>query len=506
MELSKQSSLFKNGQPGFYAALALLFALGIGFRLLNLTNPPLDFHAWRQLRSAVVARDMFYTWDRGADPTLRLKAQTLSGVERLEPNLTEAAVALVYLVVGSEHLWISRIVTTLFWVIGGLALFALARRMTSNDGALVALAYYLLLPFGNTVSRAFIPEPLMIMWILLACYAAYRWSEAPSWAWAIATGILSGLAILTKVFAVFPLGFAILFLLLASKKLGKLVSDPQTWVMGALAGLIPALYYILPSPSAGGSYLTNWTLPYLHRLTDIWFYISWLNRLNTYFNLAVVLIGAAAILVLPKRARALCLGLWLGYIVTGAMVPSLILSHIYYNLPLVPILALSLAPIGTLLLSNIGRQGRTWQILFLGTALVAIGYSVFLSRKEVTAQDFRSEPARWLALSQKLPADSNIIGLTDDYNMRMRYYGWRFVQQYPQATDQDMARLSGREFDETAENWDYFTARTEGYDFFIITLMDELDKQPYLKNILSNNYPIYDQGEGYIIFDLRQRK
>jgi hypothetical protein len=172
----------------------------------------------------------------------------------------------------------------------------------------------------------------------------------------------------------------------------------------------------------------------------------------------------------------------------------------------VPILALSLAPIGNLLLGNIARQDRPWQLLFLGATLVAVAYSVFLSRKDVTAQDFRSEPARMQRLSYKIPADSIVIGLTEDYNMRMRYYGWRFIQQYPHATDQDMARLSGRDFDPTEENWDYFTSRIEGYDFFVITLMDELDNQPYLKNILFNHYPIYDQGEDYIIFDLRQQK
>lgn len=152
-------SFFEQWKPGLPITLFILFGLGIGFRLLNLTNPPLDFHSWRQLRSAVVARALYYTWDREADPETREKAQALSGVERLEPFLTEAVVAGIYLIIGSERLWVSRIVTTFFWMAGGVVLYALARRISSTDGAVLALAYYLLLPFGNTVSRAFFPSP-----------------------------------------------------------------------------------------------------------------------------------------------------------------------------------------------------------------------------------------------------------------------------------------------------------------------------------------------------------
>src|SRR5512140_858440 len=111
-----------------------------------------------------------------ADPKLH---QSLRGLD--EPAITEGLVAISYLVAGGEYLWISRIWTTLFWVLGGLALFALVSRMTSEDGAVIALGYYLLLPFGSTTTRAFLPEPMMVMWILLALYAIYRWVESSTW-------------------------------------------------------------------------------------------------------------------------------------------------------------------------------------------------------------------------------------------------------------------------------------------------------------------------------------
>ncbi len=195
--------------------LLVLFGLGIGFRLLNLTNPPLDIHAWRQYGSAAIARRLYYQMLPNANPTVRQNAIGMAPPVT-EPPLTESLVAFSYLVTGGEHLWIIRIWTTLFWVVGGLALFALVRRMTSDDGGVIAVGYYLLLPFGNTTTRAFLPEPLMIMWIILALYAIHRWIEGQKWKWAIATGISCDLAVLTKVFAVFPLIPAFVLIVLTS--------------------------------------------------------------------------------------------------------------------------------------------------------------------------------------------------------------------------------------------------------------------------------------------------
>ncbi|MBU2610112.1 MAG: glycosyltransferase family 39 protein [Chloroflexi bacterium] len=497
------STLFGRSRILLYTCLIVLFALGIGFRLLNLPNPPLDIHAWRSLGSAAFARGLYYQMSPNADPQLRQQAIGLAAATgHDEPTITETLVALSYLVAGGEYLWIFRLWTTLFWVIGGVALFALVRRMTSVDGAMVALGYYLLLPFGNTTTRCFLPEPLMVMWIILALFALYRWVESQTWKWTITAGVLAGLAVLTKVFAVFPLAPAIILVNLSAFGFRRTVTNLKFWIMVALAGVIPAAYYIFPNPQSGGGYLGVWVLPFLGRLKDITFYISWLHHLNGSFNLAIVLIAIASTFLLKKRWRAMCLGLWIGYGLLGAAVPELIYSHMYYNLPLVAIIAISLGPISALVLGKISEQGRLWRVLFFGVALVGVGYSVFMSRKEVVAVDYRAEPEKWRELAAKIP---NVLtaGLTEDYGMELNYYGWKFSLPYPYSFDQDMSRMAGHEFDVTADNLAYFKNHVGDSGFFVITMLNELDAQPYLKKILYDNYPIYAQGDWYIIFDLR---
>ena len=40
--------------------MLILFGLGFAIRMVDLTDPPLDFHPTRQLRSAIIARSMYY--------------------------------------------------------------------------------------------------------------------------------------------------------------------------------------------------------------------------------------------------------------------------------------------------------------------------------------------------------------------------------------------------------------------------------------------------------------
>ncbi len=502
IEKEPPSSFFGRSRWLVSITVLVILVLGLGFRLMRFDNPPLDVHGWRWLRSAITARGFYYELSPNSDPEIKQQAILISAAfPYSEPPIMEGIVALSYVVAGGEQLWFSLIWTSLFWTIGGLALFLLAKKITSIDGAVVALAYFMLLPFGNTETRAFLPEPLMVMFIFLALYSSYRWAESLSWKWSIATGLLAGLAILTKIFAVFPLVPAIFLICLGSFGLRRLIKNPQAWLVLILSILIPASYYVFPDIQAGSNYLSTWSLPFLHRLLDITFYIGWLHMINANFNLAIVLIGIASISLLERRGRWLVLGLWIGYVLLGLSFPTLIASHIYYDLPLVGITAISLAPLGMLLLSKIAKQGFFWQALFISAALIAIGYSVFMSRKAIVAYDFRKEPQKWEELGALLPG--RVIGLTDDYNMRLAYFGNKVITGFMHYYDWAMVEMSGKEFDVNSPNQEFFQSKVKDYDYFVVTLLREFELQPYLKDILYDQYPIFIQSDWYVVFDLR---
>ena len=485
--------------------LAALLLAGLGLRLIALDNPPLDLHAWRQLRSANIARAVYYRIQPQADPEVRALANYLgSTYQILEPNLFEHLVGYTYRLVGKEYLPIARLYSILFWLVGGFVLAHMLRRMVGDWGALAGLAYFLFLPFGVQHSRVFLPEPLMILFILLALWAVYRSTEpAASGRWMISAGLFAGLAILVKVYAVFLLVPGVGLFLLSAHGLRRLLRSRVFWATLALAIVIPAIYYIILAPGGGGAgYLQTWSLPYLHMLKDPLFYLSWLHKLTGAFNPVFLYAGLLGALLLPKPGCWMAVGLWIGYLVEGCTVPSLIRSHSYYNMPLVFVIAIGVAALGGVLWQFAQRKGWGWRLAVLAVLVAGLADTAFIARKPLVAVDYRSEPAFWLELGRSLPVDGELIALTEDYNTRLQYYGWRFAKSYLYADDFAMMAHSGNSIDLNAENLAMFREKVEGMRYFLITKMDELERQPYLQSILEEYYPAVIRTDRVLLYDL----
>jgi hypothetical protein len=162
----------------WFILFVILLALGGLLRLLDITDPPLDFQPSRQLRNSLVARDIYYSMLPTATTEQRDLASSFArSVGQYEPPVTESIVAVTYLITGGENFAAARIWSTLFWLVAGIALFDLARRAASQWAALLALAYYLVLPFSVQASRSFQPDPLMTSAFVIGIYFLYRWSE-----------------------------------------------------------------------------------------------------------------------------------------------------------------------------------------------------------------------------------------------------------------------------------------------------------------------------------------
>ncbi len=479
-------------------AVVLLLALGLGLRLYDLTDQPLDFHPTRQLRGALIARSMYYQMLPNADPQARQIAVGIANTTgQYEPSIVEKLVAMTYLALGREVLWVSRIYTSLFWLIGGVALYDLARRMTSYSGALVALAYYLILPFAVQASRSFQPDPGMVMWIILTVYALYRWGEKPSWKWAILAGALGGMAILTKVVAGYIVGGAAVAVVLSTLGLRRFWRNPQVWSMAVLMVAPSAIYYLGRSGRAS-DYFSGWTLSLSHLLLEPSFYARWLNLVQDLMGLWVLLLALVGVAISKKRERLLLLGLWVGYGLYGFFLPYQMYTHNYYHLQLVPIIALSLAPIGQLIIERVSKQPKTWQALAAAAALLGVIFLAGISITTLNQKNYRGEPAHWEEIAALLPTDGKIIGLTQDYGYPLAYYGWRKVQLWPIRGERQLSDLRGI----SKEFQDFFAKRTEGRSYFLITAFSQLDDQPDLKQYLEEIYPVAAQGEGYLIYDL----
>ena len=127
--------------PLLLISLIVLIVLGVLLRLIDLNDPPLDFHTSRQLRNSIVARDIYYQLSPNADPQkAKLAASFANSVGHYEPAIIESIVALTDRIVWNESYAVPRIWQTLFWILAGLALFDLARTRHFTVGRIGSLS------------------------------------------------------------------------------------------------------------------------------------------------------------------------------------------------------------------------------------------------------------------------------------------------------------------------------------------------------------------------------
>jgi hypothetical protein len=503
--LVNKESFFGQSPIFLGIVLIILFGLGLGIRLFDLKDPPLDFHPTRQLRSAIIARGMYYRDLPVTEDWKRERAiDQLEGHELIEPFVFESIVAKTYRLIGSEQLWVARVYASLFWIIGGMALYFLASAMTNPDGGVIAIIYYLFLPFGVSASRSFQPDPLMIMGILVSLWTLYRWYQRPTWGNTILAGILAGLTIFIKSVALFQILPALVALLLVGKGFRKSIKDPQVWVLGLLT-FLPAIVYYIYGVYVLGSLASQFEGRFFPEMwRDLGFYLNWFEFARDIVGFAPIFMAMLGVLLfVAAPLRAFGIALWVGYGLYSMTFSYHITSHTYYHLPFIPIIALSLAPLAALVFHQLIplKPVILTRIVVTGILVFGVLVNLWYVRLTLIREDYKSTPAFWENIGELLNHDESVIALTQDYGNRLAYYGWTTPRLWLTTGHLNYRNLKGRPPIEIQE---WFNKKTGNKDFFLVTLFNQLDKQPELKEILYENYKIHAEGDGFIVFDLRE--
>jgi hypothetical protein len=506
-ELSAERVLFIKNTRGVRIALVIAFLLiGVGVRLFNLSNPPLDFASTRQLHSLVLARGYYYAMDLPSTRSLPADQRTFgieAGKEELlvEPPLLEHLTAYTYALIGQENFEVPRFYSIFFWVLGGIPLYLLAKKFTSANGAIAALAFYELLPFGVVASRSFQPDPLMVMLILWALYFQYKWSEQDTLKNALWASILTGLAVLVKSTAAFFVGVPFIgFVLLGGFK--KALRNWRVYMMAAIS-LLPAVIYTVLSATIGnnsGSIFGSRFFPQLY-IQPHW-YQSWFMMAKSVVDYIPLFLAVLAFFLLPKGKNRVLYGcLWIGYVLQGLVFSYHIYTHNYYQLPIIPMVALGFGLVFALLVErieaikpNVFARLVLAAILLFGVALVSLK-----SRSDLIDSDYHNEPPYWQKLGEKIGHSTQIVALTHDYGYRLSLWGFIKPKLWDTQGDEVVQRLSGTTEEPFAQK---FSDITKGNDYFLVTLINDFNSQKDLHDYLYAHYP-YTQGDGYLLFDLK---
>ncbi|MBN2044427.1 MAG: glycosyltransferase family 39 protein [Anaerolineales bacterium] len=480
----------KKNNRWFTLLLVLIFVAGAGIRLYDLTDEPLETHMARQLRSLLISRSLY-------------QGEGMGGESLIEPPIIELLSAGFYRIAGAEIPWVQRLISISFWMLGAWALFDLAKTISGRFGGLFSLVFYLFMPFSILYSRLMMPDPMMTAGTVLAVWALLRWERRRTIKSAVLAGLLTGYAILTKSVAGFVLLPAFALFTLHSMPLKKLARNRQIWMIVLLTALPSLLYYIYGMVilgTLGGQFQGRF---FLNLLSDPAHYLRWINVIKNKFGLGVAAISIMSIaLVKEKKYQQLLAGWWLGYVLYGLVFAYHIWTHDYYQLPLLPVIALSLAPLGELICHTaVEKTDSRW----LGTALLVTGLLVYAlpniwnTRVELARNDYRQEAKNYLPVEEALTEhlDEPVISISADYNTRLEYFTRLEVDNWPVGADFRYNQLSGKGFD-FDQAWDQ---TIQQYHYFIVLSEAELNAQPDLADKL-NQAPVFYQGGGVTIYDL----
>ena len=481
--------------------LAVLFVAALGIRLYDLTDLPNDFYMVRQYRSMLIARGMYYQHQANVPDWQRNMAVAQWKAEGLiEPPIMEGITALTYNLTGVQT-WMGRLYASIFWLIGGLGLWLLAKEMHMRLGGLVALAYFLFVPFAVTVSRAFLPDPLMVAMIAWSLWALYCWETRRTWKWAILAGVLVGLTIFVKSVAVFPLLGAAAGLVISRGSWKRIFVDKQTWAVVGITVIPTAIYYIYGS--IAGNLADQFGLRFFPSYwTDASFYGRWIFMAAGFSGFAAMFAALVGILLYPtNRQRFVAIGLWVGYIAYGFTFPYHFLTHDYYHIPIILVVAFGLIPVANVLLRGVFEQnGRMWQAVFVGILLFGVAMQMWASRNTMVVANYRDDIAYYQKLGKLIGHDKKVIEVSGDYGYRLGYWGWVKGSYWPSTMDTSLRSLAGQTAPEFSSE---FAKATAGMDEFVITSLGELDKQPQLRDYLAANFPVIVEGDGYLIYNLK---
>jgi 4-amino-4-deoxy-L-arabinose transferase-like glycosyltransferase len=490
---------------GGLATLAVVFIAAAVVRFDHIGDPPLDFHPTRQYRSALLAR-RFYVEHNPSVPAWQRALAVHNADETYEFPLLQCVAALGYRAVGGEDLRIPRAISVLAWLVGGLLVYVTARRFATGDGATVATAFFLLVPFGVDASRAFHPDGIMVALLVLTYLALLEYGKRGGGWRLLGAAASGGLATLVKPVAIFQVvgGFLAVWYLRRRHRGDGGLLQLAAFAVGVLA--LGGLYYMYEWLHAGtlAGVAQQIFLPRL--LLTFTFWKGWLAQV---WKVVGFLAPAAAVLgfvALPKGvARSMVGGLAAGYLVFGLCFSYTTFTHDYYHLQLIPLVAVALAPLvdrcaGRLRSAPFFASAPTG--LVLGVVFVAAVLDIStLSYYRKRGVSFDSEVAAYREVGRVVGHGSKNVLLANYYAYPLRYYGELGGTYWPLSFDARFSRLAGLPQESARERLAAVRAQT-GARYFVVTDLPELRAQPDLDRLLATGFAVFASTDRYVIYDL----
>jgi len=504
--------------------------LGAAVRIAYLDVPPIDFHPTRQYRSALIARAESDAALAPLSPVERGNAVAMAQAQtEIEPELMEPIAAALYDLTGREDLKLPRAVAIMGWLLAAVStgwLVVLGVRsaecavrsaecavrsadsapphsalphsaLGTAHSALIAIFVVLFVPYSVDASRAFMPDPWMVGLTMLALALAMRHHVSPAVWTMVGRVVVAAAAIYVKPMAVFFIAPA--FLAIDIARLGLIRGVLSAAVTLAVCAA-PAGWHYAELMSSGNPVAQSRFYPELWSRPTFW--TGWLDmvgRVNGYLWIAA-LVG----LVLGRGPlRVMLAGAWVGYLAMGFVFSHHISTHDYYSLPLIPLVAASLA----LLVRerSSARPGFSptvpWPWVAAGVA-VAILATTSIERVYGNVDRARQTAADYERIGELTGHSPKVVSLDGSYGFPLAYHARITTAQLPLSIDRAVSAIKGGTSSPLLGD-----IRAQGGQYFVGTIQSELDAEPFARAWLDQRTGLVDRGGDltswrYVVYDL----
>lgn len=477
--------LFEDNSWWLKLSLLTLFMLATLLRLDEIRAPGhlLD----REYTSALFARAYFFSTNDDVEGWRREIAVTAKSQQPvLEPALLEYLVSWIYRLMGREEMFFARYLTNAFWLIGGVFMFLIGRKLLSTDEAVVATAYYLFVPMGVLISRSFQPDSLMMMMFLISLYALVLYFESPSTNRLLTAAVLTGITLLLRPLVIFAIFLAFLAFSFHRSRSWKKLIDLPLFIFSVISLLPSVLYYGYGILFAG---FMRWKIstsfmPYLLSKKDFW--LGWFDNAVDVATLTSLLLGLIGFFMLRNRkTQYLVLGLVLSFVLFSLAFTYHIHTHPYYHIQLFPAVGLCLAPAIVYIVRALRESaGRLWWM----PAMAAFGLIVYFGYREVRGSLYQAhveDPAVAREIGEAVQHSPRTVYVAYYYGVPLEYYGEFGGAPWPVRIEDEFYRHSGERERSVQERIDDLGFSPE---YFVITHFDLFNrKHQDLKEYLESN-------------------
>ncbi len=400
--------------------LATIILAAFIVRLYRIDNPVADWHSWRQADTAAVTRNFVKDGIDLLHPRFDDLSKTPSGKENpqgwrfVEFPLYNAAAAGMFNIFDkfSIEVW-GRLGTIFSSLLSIVFLFLLVKKYLGVRVGLLTAFFFGFLPYNIYYSRTILPDSSMVMAILGGTYFFDQWAEKNIKYWIpfILSVIFTAGAFLLKPFALF---FTLPMLYLAFRKWGiRSLINPQLWLFAILT-LAPLIFWRnwiqqFPEGIPAAGWLFNEGNIRFKGAFFQWIFADRIGRLILgYWGIALLVLGLVR--KIEKKE-----GLFFWSFVASSLLYLVVMAggnvkHDYYQILIIPTLAIFLAKGADLLISASREYFNrvTCYLLLVACLLFMFGFSWYFVRDYYNINNEEIVKAGKI-VDQLTPKDAKVI-------------------------------------------------------------------------------------------------